>query len=532
MQIDLIPERAYDGGGAAARGLAEAVCAAAGRGCFREALSLYAASTTFAATAALKACARLPHLRGGAAIHAQARKLGFAPSDVYVHTALVDLYAKTGGATHARKLFDEMPAPNTVTWNSLLSAHVNSGCLAAACEVFFAMPARDAVSHGRRRALFQRMPEKNAESWNALISGLAACGDMRRRGNCSTKCAEEPSLVDRHDRRLHKAGGRDCRRAPVRRNAAQEHARVERDGGVLRAERAPAGGAAAVLRMQKTHVGGGAEAQPDGKTFSSLLSACAQLGELRFGRWALTHIAAAGIPLDDHLRTALVDLHAKCGDIDGAFRLFRGLTLRDVVSYSAMIAISLYGEMGEEGISPNAVTFVGLLAAYSHAGMVEEGCRCFAGMAAEHGISPTVDHYAIIVDLLGRAGRLEEAYNVACRMPVAPHAGVWGLCCSPAGCTVAWSSARLPPAAAPSSSRIQPPTSSSWLISTPPPADGTRPGPCGLPWKRGGSPRYVGAVGRSPVEKASHTAPPEPLLPPPVVAPPWIRGGGGGGCLL
>ncbi|CAA7400170.1 unnamed protein product [Spirodela intermedia] len=451
------------GAAAAARGLAEAVCAAAGRGCFREALSLYAALhrsaaavsgggwETFAATAALKACARLPHLRGGAAIHAQARKLGFAPSDVYVHTALVDLYAKTGGATHARKLFDEMPAPNTVTWNSLLSAHVNSGCLAAACEVFFAMPARDAVSwnamisgHAKAgdmaaaAALFQRMPEKNAESWNALISGLAACGDMPSARKLFDEMPQRSqvswiAMIGGYTRQGDVIAAEHLFDEMPRRSTPAWNAMV----ACYAQNGRPREALLLFLRMQKTHVGGGAEAQPDGKTFSSLLSACAQLGELRFGRWALTHIAAAGIPLDDHLRTALVDLHAKCGDIDGAFRLFRGLTLRDVVSYSAMIvgcgingrsteAISLYGEMGEEGISPNAVTFVGLLAAYSHAGMVEEGCRCFAGMAAEHGISPTVDHYAIIVDLLGRAGRLEEAYNVACRMPVAPHAGVWG----------------------------------------------------------------------------------------------------------
>lgn len=453
---------------AAARGLAEAVCAAAGRGHFGEALSLYAAlhrstaaaeaavaggwSETFATTAALKACARLPHPRGGAAIHAYARKLGLAPSDVYVHTALVGLYAKTGSSAHARKLFDEMPTPNTVSWNTLLSAHVNSGCLAAAREVFVAMPTRDAVSWNAMisgyakagdvataAALFEQTPEKNAESWNALISGFAVCGDMSSARRLFDEMPHRSrvswiAMIGGYARQGDVTAAEHLfDEMPHRNNTCIWNAMVAcyaQNGHPREALRL-------FLRMQKTHVGGGEEAQPDGKTFASVLSACAQLGELRIGRWALTHIAAVGIPLDDHLRTGLVDLHAKCGDIDGAFRFFQGLTQRDVVSYSAMIvgcginsrsteAISLYREMAEEGISPNAVTFVGLLAAYSHAGLVEEGCRCFAGMTAEHGISPTVDHYAIIVDLLGRAGRLEEAHDVANRMPVAPHAGVWG----------------------------------------------------------------------------------------------------------
>lgn len=123
--------------------------------------------------------------------------------------------------------------------------------------------------------------------------------------------------------------------------------------------------------------------------------------------------------------------------MDKALVLFEGLEKRDIVSYSAMImgcgingrssdAIHLFKEMLDAKITPNPVTFAGLLTAYNHAGLVEEGRRCFTSMWTNHKIPPSANHYAIMVDLLGRSGRLEEAYQLIRRMPMRPHAGVWG----------------------------------------------------------------------------------------------------------
>ena len=116
--------------------------------------------------------------------------------------------------------------------------------------------------------------------------------------------------------------------------------------------------------------------------------------------------------------------------------MFHGLRKKDLVAYTAMIlgcgmngkaidAIKLFDEMVDAQIFPNSITFIGLLTAYNHAGLVEEGYRCFTSMK-KYNLVPSVDHYGIMVDLLGRAGRLQEALELIKSMPMQPHAGVWG----------------------------------------------------------------------------------------------------------
>ena len=122
--------------------------------------------------------------------------------------------------------------------------------------------------------------------------------------------------------------------------------------------------------------------------------------------------------------------------LNKAFELFRGLRKKDVVVYTAMImgcgingrdsdAIELFEEMIHSKLSPNLVTFTGLLTAFSHVGLVEEGYHCFNSMK-NYGLVPSADHYSLMVDLLGRAGKLVEARDLIKSMPMQPHAGVWG----------------------------------------------------------------------------------------------------------
>ncbi|KAK9103575.1 hypothetical protein Sjap_020829 [Stephania japonica] len=159
--------------------------------------------------------------------------------------------------------------------------------------------------------------------------------------------------------------------------------------------------------------------QPDEMTLVSIISACSQLGDLRFGVWIESFMRQVGIDMDDYLATALIDLYAKCGCIDKANELFHGLKNKDVLAYSAMIlgfgingkpldSIRSFEEMEDAKISPNLVTFTAILTAYNHAGLVKEGYRCFTSISSEHKLVPSSDHYGIMVDLLGCAGRLCE----------------------------------------------------------------------------------------------------------------------------
>lgn len=168
------------------------------------------------------------------------------------------------------------------------------------------------------------------------------------------------------------------------------------------------------------------------------ISAIAQLGAAKHAVWLRKIVEKIGLDQNLLVGSAMVDMHAKCGLIDEARRVFDKMTDRNVYTYSAMIAglaaygrasevISLFKEMvGETNVKPNHVTFIGLLTAFSYTGMVEEGRRYFRMMKDEYGIVPSADHYTCMVDLLGRAGLVEEALDLARSMPIKPHGGVWG----------------------------------------------------------------------------------------------------------
>ncbi|XP_073012121.1 uncharacterized protein [Typha latifolia] len=423
----------------------------------RIALSLYTSllrsgerPDPFAIAAALKSISRLPISSSSSlapVFHAHLIKLGLR-SHIYPHTALADLYSRLpSSSTSVRKLLDEMPIRNVVSWNSILASQLRSGNMTAARKLFEEMPIRDIVSWNSMVAglakagdldgatlLFESMPEKNSASWNGLICGYVRRGDMVKarelfdqmpeRSTASwitmisgyTKCGDVKSaselfeLMERKDLYAWNA----IIACYAQNGCAREAIQL-------------------FNRMQKPYVG----MSPNEKTFSCVLSACSQLGNLRFGLWVENCMRFSGIQLDDHLSTALLDLYLKCGGMDKAFKLFEGLQRRDVVSYSAMIlgcgingrlheAIELFKEMLDSKVAPNAVTFVGLLTAYNHAGLVDEAQTCFASMLTKHKIVPVMDHYTIMVDILGRSGRLEEAFQLIKRMPMQPHVSVWG----------------------------------------------------------------------------------------------------------
>lgn len=176
--------------------------------------------------------------------------------------------------------------------------------------------------------------------------------------------------------------------------------------------------------------------EPDQTTFVVLLSAGAELGSLRFGRWLHGDIVGRGLDINLQLGTALVNMYAKCGSVNYARRVFERMPVKNVWTWSAMIlgfaqhgsakqALELFSEMKKASTEPNYVTFLGVLCACSHTGLVDDGYRFFHEMMHVHGIEPMMTHYSAMVDVLGRNGRLREAYNFIRSMPVEPDAVVW-----------------------------------------------------------------------------------------------------------
>ncbi|CAA7406681.1 unnamed protein product [Spirodela intermedia] len=172
-------------------------------------------------------------------------------------------------------------------------------------------------------------------------------------------------------------------------------------------------------------------------TTLSVVSACAHLGALDLGRWIHSYIGKNQMRLTVNLGTALINMYAKCGEIEAAFSMFDEMPHKDVRTWSVMIgglaihghareALLLFTEMKTMGVTPDSVTFTGVLSACSHAGLVREGLRILEEMKTIHGVSPTIEHYGCAVDLLGRAGRLEKALELIKGIPMDLDVVLWG----------------------------------------------------------------------------------------------------------
>ncbi|MQL82825.1 hypothetical protein Taro_015309 [Colocasia esculenta] len=171
--------------------------------------------------------------------------------------------------------------------------------------------------------------------------------------------------------------------------------------------------------------------EPTEACLISALSASARLGDLEEGRWVHQLLNRGGAALPTRLGTALLTMYAKCGSIDSATRVFDTIPQRDQQAWAAMIsalaahgqgsqALHLFHEMVARGLRPDGVTYVGVLSACSHAGLAEEACRHFNCMTMVYDIVPGTEHYGCMVDVLGREGRVEEAWAMVRAMPVEP----------------------------------------------------------------------------------------------------------------
>ncbi|XP_050370026.1 pentatricopeptide repeat-containing protein At4g21065 [Argentina anserina] len=175
---------------------------------------------------------------------------------------------------------------------------------------------------------------------------------------------------------------------------------------------------------------------PDGFTMVSLLCACAELGALALGGRVHVYMVKAGLTRNAHACNALLDVYAKCGSIREAQKVFGEMEERSVVSLTALVvglavngygkeALELFKEFKGEGLVPTEITFVGVLYACSHCGMVDEGFEYFRVMKEEYQIVPRIEHYGCMVDLLARAGLVKEAYEYIKDMHVPPNAVIW-----------------------------------------------------------------------------------------------------------
>ncbi|CAO2205772.1 unnamed protein product [Urochloa humidicola] len=396
-------------------------------------------------TAAVAAAVRRGDLAGAEEAFASTRLKTTA-----TYNCLLAGYARVPGPgrlADARHLFDQIPHPDAVSYNTLLSCHFANGDVDGARRLFSAMPVRDITSWNtmvsglsknsaleEAKSVFRAMPVRNAVSWNAMVAALASSGDMGAAEEWFRNAPEKKDAVLWTAMLTGYMDVGDVQKAmeffeamPVR-NLVSWNAMVS---GYVKNSRA-----GDALRVFKTMVES-ATVQPNASTLSSVLLGCSNLSAVEFGRQI--HQWCVKLPLSRSMTvgTSLVSMYCKCGNLDDACKLFDEMRTRDVVAWNAMIsgcaqhgdgrkAIKLFGKMKNEGVVPDWITFVAVLTACIHTGLCDFGMRCFETMQGIYGIEPRIEHYSCMVDLLCRAGLLERAVNMIQSMPFEPHPSAYG----------------------------------------------------------------------------------------------------------
>ncbi|KAL5560456.1 hypothetical protein UlMin_036667 [Ulmus minor] len=393
----------------------------------------------------LKACAFISSVYYGKSVHGESIKSGF-DFDIVVGTSLVDMYAKCGEMYDARKVFDEMPVRNVVTWNALIGGYLRNGNLKSAFFLFERMSERTAVSwiemiDGMARSgdtvgarkLFDCVPLelKNLVTWTVMVDGYCSNGEMEAAREVFEQMPERnffvwSSMISGYCKKGNVKEAKAMFDAIPVRNLVNWNSMISgyvQNGFCEEALQA----------LDKMRAEG---YEPDEITVVSVLSACAQLGLLDFGMEIHHMIIYKGIECNQIVQNAIVDMYAKCGDLTNARLVFEGMNERNTACWNAMIsglaihghckeALELFGRMESSNEMPDDITFLSVLSACAHGGLVDEGLEIFSKME-KYDLLAEIKHYGCLVDLLGRVGRLKEAYNLIKKMPMKPNDMVWG----------------------------------------------------------------------------------------------------------
>jgi pentatricopeptide repeat protein len=435
------------------------ICGYARRNCPEEAVYLFfemvetgVRPNSVTMVCVISACAKLKDLELGEKVSAYMCEAGMKLNTLLVN-ALVDMYMKCGAIDSAKRLFNECVDRNLVLCNTIMSNYVRQGLVREALSVFGEMlqqgPRPDRVTmlsafsacahlgdilfgkqcHGyilrngfegwdnisnamidmymkcgkqeMARRVFDCMSKKTVVSWNSLIAGLIRNGNVESAWEIFKEMPDS-DLVSWNT---------------MVSALVQESMFVE------------------AIELFRAMQNEGIKA--DRVTMVGIASACGYLGALDLAKWILTYIEKNDIHCDMRLGMALVDMFARCGDPQSAMQIFNKMARRDVSAWTAAIgamamegngeqAIDLFNEMLGQGVKPDEVVFVALLTACSHGRSVDQGRHLFRSMKEIHGISPQIVHYGCMVDLLSRAGLLEEALDLIKSMPMEPNDVIWG----------------------------------------------------------------------------------------------------------
>lgn len=368
----------------------------------------------------LVGCANSGTISLGKAVHALAIKSCFEGKTNFSNT-LLDMYSKCGDLDGALRVFGKMGERNVVSWTSMIAGYTRYG-----------------QSDGAIRLLKQMEREGVKQDVVAITSILHACSrsgslengkdvhDYIKANNMESNLFVCNALMDMYA----KCGSMEDTNSVFSRMAVKDIISWNTMIGGYSKNCLPNEALKTFAAMLK-------EQKPDSRTMACILPACASLAALERGKEIHGHILRNGYSSDRHIANALVDLYVKSGVLGLARLLFDMISSKDLVSWTVMIAgygmhgfgneaITTFKLMRDAAVKPDEVSFISILYACSHSGLLEEGWRFFYSMKNDCNIEPKLEHYACMVDLLSRTGNLSKAYEFIERMPIPPDATIWG----------------------------------------------------------------------------------------------------------
>ncbi|XP_057966304.1 pentatricopeptide repeat-containing protein At2g17210 [Malania oleifera] len=379
----------------------------------------------------IRACTVLRDIGLGKSVHGFTICRGFE-FDLFVGNSLIDMYSKCNEVDLAFGVFKEMPHKNNVSWNSILSGFVQN------------------ENHSASLGLFDSMRDARIEvDGVTLVNLLQTCKHFVD----ASQCKLLHSMIIRRGFESNELVINSLLDAYAKSNLVELawklfHGMKRRDmvswstmiAGFTYCGKPDE--AIAVFQSMNE-----AQENPSKVTILNLLEACSASAELRRSKWAHGIALRRGLAADVAVGTAIIDMYSKCGAIEASRKAFHQIPQKNIVSWGSMIqaystnglpndALSLFSEMKQHGLKPNAVTALSVLSACSRGGLVEEGLSVFQGMVQDDGIKPKLEHYSCMVDMLGRAGMIDPALELIENLPRGLEASgsLWGAFLSACRC--------------------------------------------------------------------------------------------------
>ncbi|KAG9447281.1 hypothetical protein H6P81_013409 [Aristolochia fimbriata] len=356
-------------------------------------------------------------------LHCRLIKRGLDQDPLSVKPILLSCVANGQTAlVYSVSIFSLLRYPDTFTWNTIIRAHANAGSYSEAVNVFAKMRQRHVPpDHYTLPFVFKAcghlVVPKTGQQIQSLSVKLGLDGDVFV-NNALIAMYSNCGLVEPAQKSFAEMPQPDIVSWSTLISCYLNNGLPEEALSAFR-------------EMQVA-----TETRPDEITMVSVISAVSSLGALELGKWLHFFIIKTGLVLKVSLGTALIVMYSKCGSIDMSIRVFEAMPERNVFTWTALIdgfavhgrseeALEAFDKMKKLGFRPDYITFIGVLFACSHKGLLEEGRKIFSSMKRDYDVEPGFEHYGCMVDLLGRAGMVEEAYEFIEKMPITPNSVIW-----------------------------------------------------------------------------------------------------------